>query len=167
MSKQTRSTLLIALAFVLGLAFAPTTADAARALTNVVVKNTARNPVNTKVVRPVTVGNTVRAKVSTGRVGVVLRTPSSADIVTPSSSKFYSFTTKSLESIRITANGGSGSQTCNITISINGATVRGWTIGQFQNASEVFESPGTRMNVAVNSPNQCYLFFGAVGTRLG
>lgn len=167
MSKQSRSTLLIALAFVLGLAFAPAAADAAMALTNVVVKNTAKNPVNAKLVRPVTVGNTVKAKVTTGRSGAVLRTPTSADHATPGGSKFYSFTTKTLESIRITANGASGTGSCDILISINGVQVRGWTIGQFQNISEVFTSPGTRMNIAVNSPNNCFLFLGAVGTRLG
>ncbi|WP_154402814.1 hypothetical protein [Nocardioides speluncae] len=153
------------LAFVLGLAWAPTTADAARALQGVIVKNSAANPVKAKLVQPATVKGRVTAR--TGRVGVVLRTPSSAEQVTPGNSKFYSFSTRSLESIRITANGASGTQSCDILISINGVQVRGWTIGQFQNISEVFESPGTRMNIAVNSPNNCWIFLGAVGTRLG
>lgn len=80
---------------------------------------------------------------------------------------FYSFTTKTLESIRITANAASGTGTCEILIQINGVTARRWFLGQFDTVTEVFEAPGTRINIAANTPDNCWLFLGAVGTRLG
>jgi len=156
----------------------PGVAVAKTAVETVFVGNDDAHPVPTKAIGTTAVSGTVNVggNVTVGngsgspvpveqapREVVVLQDPLSGDEVTPDEPALYGFDTSGLSAVRVGFSSLSGTETCHVSVTVGGATVDKWTVGQFEDRGAAYDVPGSDIVVRVDSPNICYALVEVYG----